>query len=187
MELTKEELLRVMPNAGARADKFVKSFNDFALTFGLTTPERICHFLAQVAHESGELRYTEELASGTAYEGRKDLGNTVKGWGVRYKGRGYLQVTGRKNYKAYSDFVGYDFYSTPERARQLSMPGNALRSAMWFWVHGAARDLNLVSDLDNDRNTEVVLQRITKYINGGLNGLAARRRYLMRAKEVVRG
>lgn len=176
-----------MPNARKQADGFVKSFNDFAPKFGLTTPERIGHFLAQVAHESGELRYTEELASGAAYEGRKDLGNTVKGYGVRYKGRGYLQLTGYNNYKAYSEFVGYDFYSTASRAKGVAGPANALRSAMWFWVHGAARDLNLVADLDNDRNTEVVLQRITKYINGGLNGLSVRRRYLMRAKEAVRG
>ncbi|MCI6619637.1 MAG: hypothetical protein MSD82_12380 [Prevotella sp.] len=175
-----------MPHAKSNADGFVKSFNDFAPSFGLTTPERICHFLAQVAHESGELRYTEELASGAAYEGRKDLGNTVKGYGVRYKGRGYLQLTGYINYKAYSEFVGYDFYSTASRAKGVAGPANALRSAMWFWTYGR-RDLSLIADLDNDRNTEVVLQRITKYINGGLNGLAARRRYLKRAKEVVRG
>jgi putative chitinase len=72
----------------------------------ITTPLRQAHFLAQLGHESGELRYTEELASGDAYEGRRDLGNTVPGDGRRFKGRGLIQLTGRANYQAYGDAVG---------------------------------------------------------------------------------
>src|SRR6187401_2449209 len=81
--------------------------------FQINTPIRQLCFLAQVGHESGGLFYTEELASGTAYEGRKKLGNTQPGDGVRFKGRGLIQVTGRSNYKNISDALGVDFIKSP--------------------------------------------------------------------------
>lgn len=74
--------------------------------FSINTPARIRHFLAQVAHESGGLRWMRELASGDAYEGRKDLGNTATGDGPKFKGAGALQLTGRHNYQRFSDFIG---------------------------------------------------------------------------------
>lgn len=77
-----------MPNAGSRADTYLPIINGWAEHFRINTPLRMAHYLAQIAHESGELRYTKELASGRAYEGRKDLGNTQQGDGVKYKGRG---------------------------------------------------------------------------------------------------
>lgn len=171
MEVTKEQLSKIMPNAKSRIDKFLPVINKWADVFGINTKMRMAHWLAQVAHESGELRYTKELASGKAYEGRKDLGNTQKGDGVRFKGRGLIQITGRANYTAYAKFCGYDIVAKPEL---LEQPVGAVKSAMWYWqTHG----LNELADKDK-------FLTITKRINGGTNGLENRRTYLQRAKQV---
>ena len=143
--------------------------NKYAAEFEINTPKRMAHFLAQVAHESAEMRYTEEIASGAQYEGRKDLGNTMKGDGVRFKGRGLIQVTGRANYTQYKKFCGFDVVSKPEL---LAQPIGAIRSAMWFW---RSRKLNALADGDS-------LATITKIINGGTNGFASRQAYLAKAK-----
>lgn len=74
--------------------------------FEIDTPARIAHFMAQIAHESGGLRWLEEIADGSAYEGRFDLGNTQPGDGKRFKGAGVIQLTGRANYEAFSEFIG---------------------------------------------------------------------------------
>lgn len=132
-------------------------------------PARETHFLAQVAHESGAFHYTRELASGEAYEGRKDLGNTDIGDGVRYKGRGLIQITGRANYQACGDALGVDLISEPE---QLEQPLLACRSAGWFWH---SRNLNQLADRGD-------IKAITKKINGGFNGLPDRIAYLTLAQ-----
>lgn len=169
MMLTSEQLLKIMPTARTRVGMYIRYINDYADKFGITTNLRMAHFLAQIAHESGELRYTQELASGKAYEGRKDLGNTHVGDGVRFKGRGLIQITGRANYEAYKKFCGYDVVARPEL---LEKPLGAVRSAMWYWrEHG----LNGLADKDS-------LESVTKRINGGYNGLESRRKYLRRAK-----
>lgn len=171
MEITAEQIKKIMPSAGARAEKYVTVINKWSSHFDIDTPLRMAHWLAQVAHESAELRYTKELASGRQYEGRKDLGNTKKGDGVRFKGRGLIQITGRANYKKYADFCGFDVVTKPEL---LEQPLGAVKSAMWYWqTHG----LNELADRDDDR-------AITKRINGGTNGLDDRRKYLARAKRV---
>lgn len=138
-------------------------------TGAMDTPRRQAHFLAQVAHESGELRYTEEIATGAAYEGRKDLGNTRPGDGPRYKGRGLIQLTGRANYAAYGKARGADFLKTPERIS--AEPALAADVAVWFWQR---HSLNAAAD----RNDIVA---ITRAINGGQNGLANRKALLARA------
>ena len=69
-------------------------------------------------HESGSFRYTKEIASGKAYEWRKDLGNVQAGDGVRFKGRGLIQLTGRANYALASNALGVDFVSRPELIEQ---------------------------------------------------------------------
>ena len=139
---------------------------------GIDTALRISHFLAQVGEESCELRYCEEIASGAAYEGRKDLGNTQPGDGVRFKGRGLIQLTGRANYVAYGKARGMDF-TTPEGAALLaSDPQCAVDVACWFWTgHG----LNALADQDD-------ITGITRRINGGLNGFDERQAKLNRAK-----
>lgn len=172
MTITKEQLIRIMPHAKSRADQYINYINGYAKDFGITTPLRMAHYLAQIAHESGELRYTKELASGKAYEGRKDLGNTQRGDGVRFKGRGLIQITGRANYQLYAAFCGFDVVSNPEL---LERPLGAVRSSMWFWEnHG----LNALADKDNVRD-------ITRKINGGYNSLEDRELYLVRAKSTL--
>ena len=172
MTITKEQLIRIMPHAKSRADQYINYINGYAKDFGITTPLRMAHYLAQIAHESGELRYTQEIASGKEYEGRKDLGNTQKGDGVRFKGRGLIQITGRANYQAYAAFCGFDVVSNPEL---LERPLGAVRSSMWFWQkHG----LNALADKDKVR-------AITRRINGGYNGLEDRELYLARAKSTL--
>lgn len=119
------------------------------------------HFYAQLAHESDNFRTVEEYASGKAYEGRKDLGNTSPGDGVKYKGRGYIQITGKSNYKAFSDVMKMDFVNKPQL---LLDPKWALASACWFWQ---TRKLNALALKDD-------ITAITKIINGGVNGLQDR-------------
>lgn len=138
----------------------------------ITSPLRQAHFLAQVGHESGELRYTQELADGTAYEGRKDLGNTQPGDGPRFKGRGLIQLTGRANYAAFGKSVGRDFMTDTTCRLLATDPALAVDVAVWFWT---TRKLNTLADQDD-------LLAATKRINGGTNGLQDRARLLDRAR-----
>ena len=172
MTITKEHLTAIMPNANSRAEQYIGYINGYAKEFGITTPLRMAHYLAQIAHESEELRYTKEIASGKAYEWRADLGNTHKGDGVRYKGRGLIQITGCANYQAYARYCGFDVVSNPEL---LERPLGAVRSSMWYWcTHGC----NELAD-QND------IRKVTRKINGGYNGLEDRKKYLERAKKTL--
>jgi len=138
----------------------------------INTPRRIAHFLAQIGHESGAFRYSEEIASGQAYEGRRDLGNTQPGDGKRFKGRGLIQLTGRRNYQDFGKFVGMNLL-TDEGARSGGKNSKlAVLAAIWFWN---TRKLNQLADADD-------VVKITKRINGGINDLQDRRDYLVRAK-----
>ncbi|OEZ91450.1 glycoside hydrolase family 19 protein [Duganella phyllosphaerae] len=159
--MTLDQLIKIMPYARSRAAAFLAPLNTAMAEFGITTPARQASFLAQVGHESGQLQYVRELASGVAYEGRKDLGNAVAGDGIRFKGRGLIQVTGRANYKACGSALGLDLIAHPEL---LEQPVNACRSAGWFWK---TRGLNELADAGDQ-------VRVTRRINGGTNGLADR-------------
>lgn len=140
---------------------------------GINTPLRRVHFLAQIGHESKELIYSEEIASGRAYEGRRDLGNTQPGDGVRFKGRGLIQITGRANYADYGRSRGRDFTSSLEAAKLLATdPALAVDASCWFWNE---HNLNRLADRDD-------ILAITKIINGGTNGLVDRKALLTRAK-----
>ena len=163
----------IMPTASKRVDLYIGVINGWCDTFGIDTPLRMAHYLAQIAHESGELKYTKEIASGRAYEGRKDLGNTHPGDGVKYKGRGLIQITGRANYEAYMRFCKFDVVSTPEL---LERPLGAVKSSMWYWDR---HNLNALADKDD-------IKKITRIINGGYNGLASRMAYLNRAKKALK-
>jgi predicted chitinase len=140
--------------------------------YEINTPLRQAHFLAQIGHESGELRFRTELASGAAYEGRRDLGNTQPGDGMRYKGRGLIQLTGRTNYAEYSKTSGADVDILAEPELVANDEQLCVDVAGWFWER---RRINQLADKDN-------LEGVTRVINGGTNGLADRRRLLIRAK-----
>lgn len=142
--------------------------------FAINTPQRLAAFLAQIGHESGGLRYTEEIwgptPAQTRYEGRKDLGNTEPGDGQRYRGRGLIQITGRYNYRACREGLRDDgidcpdFEATPE---DLASPEWAAITAAWYWD---SHRLNVLADTGTAADFEL----ITRRINGGLNGQADR-------------
>ena len=139
MKITNEFLKEVMPTSTeANRQKYLEWFNYYMPLYEINTDERIAAFIAQIGHESGQLRYSEEIASGKAYEGRKDLGNTQVGDGVKFKGRGLIQITGRSNYEKISKDLGEDFISNPEL---LATPKYAVQSACWYWNYKKLNDL----------------------------------------------
>ncbi|MEC3912202.1 glycoside hydrolase family 19 protein [Sphingobium sp. CR2-8] len=133
---------------------------------------RLAHFMAQVGHESGSFKYMEEIASGAAYEGRADLGNTQPGDGKRFKGRGPIQITGRANYLFFGRLLGIDLIRHPEMAAN---PSIGLHLACLFWDN---RQLNAFADKDD-------IDGITRRINGGANGLADRKSRLTMMKGMI--
>lgn len=166
--ITAKTLSAVMPLARGSIALYLPSLAAAMAEFGIDTPPRQAAFLAQLAHESGQLRYVREIATGEAYEGRADLGNTQPGDGRRYKGRGLIQITGRDNYRKCGEYLGIDLIANPEL---LETPELAARSAAWFW---SVNGLNELAD-------EGDLKRITRRINGGLNGWQDRQSYYARA------
>lgn len=163
-----------MPYASKVAiDNFINPINQTLDKYRINTPLRIAAFIAQIAHESGSLRYEKELASGDAYEGRKDLGNIHSGDGRKYKGRGLIEITGETNYELVSKALGQDFVNHPEL---LEQPIYAALSAGWFWD---THNLNHLAD-----NSCFTI--ITKTINGGLNGLQEREQFYERAKAIIK-
>ncbi len=173
--MTLDELRTVMPYAGARAATFLEPLNRTMKEFEINTTARKAAFLAQIAHESGSLRYLKEIASGDAYEGRKDLGNTENGDGKRFKGRGLLQITGRENYRKCSEALFANDYILLDKPELLELPENACRSAGWFWE---SRGLNELADKGE-------FTTITRRINGGTNGLQDRLAHWDRALQVL--
>lgn len=175
MEISKEQLVRIMPFAKSRVDAFLPHINAAMKEFGINTPERVAAFLAQVGHESAQLRYVKELASGSAYEGRKDLGNTQAGDGVKYKGRGLIQITGRVNYVKVMMALGIDCVECPAL---LEQPVNACRASAWWWND---HSLNEIADACS----EPAFRKITKIVNGGYNGWDDRLALYNKAKDVL--
>jgi putative chitinase len=140
--------------------------------YEINTALRVVHFLAQTCHESDGFCTTEEYASGAAYEGRRDLGNTQAGDGRKYKGRGLIQLTGRANYAAAGERLKLDLIGSPDLAAE---PATSVLTACDFWK---AHNINPDCDQDN-------LIAVTRKVNGGLNGLESRRAYLAKAKAAL--
>ena len=121
-------------------------------------------FLGQCAHESAKFTTTKEFSDGSKYEGRKDLGNVNPGDGPRYKGRGFIQITGRANYTQASKDLGIDLVNHPELAER---PDVATKVSLWYWK------TRVQPKISNFNNTKAV----TKKVNGGLRGLDKREKY----------
>ena len=176
MSITRQQLLQILPNAGPVAGVFVPLLNTAMVRYQIIGQKRIAAFIAQIGHESGQLKYVKEIWGPTAaqarYEGCKDLGNIVAGDGSRYRGRGLIQITGRANYMACGEGLGLDLIKQPEL---LEKPQHACMSAAWFW---ATRGLNTLADAGQ-------FDRITRRINGGQNGAADRQTLYARALKVL--
>lgn len=203
MQITKEQILAIMPNSKAYVDKYLPYINKYAEAFKVNTPLRIIHFLAQVAVESAELRFVEEnlnySSSGLlkvfpkyfnkntalvyarkpakiasrVYGNRYGNGNEASGDGWKYRGRGLFQLTFKANYQAYKAYCGVDVVSKPELVAE---PDNAVRSTFWYWWKHC---LNAYADADN-------VIAIRKKINGGTNGLASAQQYVARGKKAFK-
>lgn len=164
---------------GARIDRareWLPHIEAAMAEFDINTPLRKAAFLAQIGHESGGLHWLVELWGPSIaqqhYEGRDDLGNTVPGDGLRFRGRGLLQITGRANYLATGKALGFDLIANPEK---LAEPELASRSAAWWWRNHGCNEFA-------DRQQFVLL---TRRINGGTNGLDDRQRLYQAAKDVL--
>ncbi len=159
-----DDLARIVP--GIQPEKIgqyiAPPLNDAMTHNGIDTPVRQAAFIAQLAVESDSFRTFEEYASGRAYEGRADLGNTQPGDGERFKGRGAIQITGRHNYEKLSEHTGVDYVAHPPEL--LAAPENAFTTAAWYWT---SRNLNQVADTAG-------IVRVSEIVNGGHNALSRR-------------
>ena len=176
MPISAQQLLQILPNAGSVAGVFVSVLNTAMNYYQIVGLKRVAAFIAQIGHESGQLKYVKEIWGPTKaqarYEGRADLGNTVQGDGSKYRGRGLIQITGRANYKACGEALGLDLINHPEL---LEKPQHACMSAAWFW---ASRGLSTLADAGK-------FDTITSRINGGQNGAADRQALYAKALKVL--
>jgi len=133
MKLNSNLLKAFLPSSTeTNRQKYIPYLNRYMPEYGIKTDKQIAAFFAQIGHESAHLNYSKEIASGAAYEGRKDLGNIYPGDGVKFKGRGLIQITGRSNYTAAAKALGIDCVNHPEL---LEQPEWAVKSACWWWAN----------------------------------------------------
>lgn len=194
MFITYEQLKKINPKGVESLMRgFVDTFNKYATNYGITTPNRIQDFISQVSHECDGFKTSKEYASGAAYEGRKDLGNKYAGDGVKFKGRGFIQTTGRANYADTSKGLYNDPNILISNPKKLENPVDATLSAMYYWKR---KGLNEISDKPADWTITITtkkgkkikmnkFQYITYKINGGFNGLKQREGYLAKAKQIL--
>lgn len=182
--LTAGQLQSIMPAVPARTRDALLPFLEAAMTeFAIERPARVAAFVAQLAHESGQFRFMEEIWGPTPAQRRYEpvstlatnLGNTDAGDGERFKGRGPIQITGRANYRRFGDLLGVDLVSEPARA---ALPELAFRIAGLFW---SKKGLNELAD----RATPEAFREITRRINGGFNGFEDRQKFYAVARTVL--
>ena len=179
--LTDSQLSQIMRNLSqSKRLRYLEPLNEAMQKHGITNLLRTAAFIAQLAHESGEFQFMEELWGPTKAQNRyeppsdlaKRLGNTQPGDGKRFKGRGPIQITGRFNYKKYGDLLGVDLIKEPERA---ATPEIGFATAGLFWERNGLNELADAGDF----------KAITQRINGGQNGALERERFFERAKLVL--
>jgi predicted chitinase len=150
---------------------------------GVTDPIKLAQWMGQCKHESGYFQYLEELASGSAYEGRTDLGNTQSGDGVKFKGRGFIQCTGRVNYQSMTKYFNVDFVNNPTKMADLEW---AAKSVIWFFnvarKPGFKNRTMTQAYSDSTAFWEDTLS-VSAMVNGGKNGLAERVKFFGEYKE----
>lgn len=199
--MIKKRILTKLGVKDERAEKYLSDLKVVLPEHHIHTPLRICHFLAQVLHESALMRSVREnlnysassllkvfskyfkteaeaeryarkpqMIANKVYAGRMGNGDEASGDGFRYRGRGLIQLTGKNNYRKFSDWISDDLVSQPDRVAS----DYAVHSAVYFWT---TKHLNEHADVDD-------IRRITKIINGGYHGLAKREELLHKAKEV---
>lgn len=175
MQISPSQISSLAGRTVAIAEALADGMNVHLPEYEITTPLRVSHWLAQVAHETGGFQWLHELGGPrhfAKYDGRKDLGNTEPGDGFRFRGRGLIQLTGRANYQKYGDRLGLDLIGNPDLAAE---PANAVLLACAFW---GAHALNPAADRDD-------ILAITRAVNGGQNGLDDRKRLLAHAKQLL--
>ena len=178
MVLTAEALSQATVCPFLRAAAWLEPINQTLREFEISTPKRVRAFLAQVSHESGRLLFVREIWDPAKcpwqgrYEGRLDLGNTQPGDGARFRGRGLIQITGRSNYRACGKALDFDFEGNPSALERREY---AARSAGWFWRSHGCNELADAGDF----------AKITRTINGGLNGQADRLALWESARKVI--
>lgn len=170
--MTPQQFKIIVPFASRRAEVLAPLLSSTMNEFEIDTPKRQAAFIAQLAHESGSFLYVREKTDGRAYEGRQDLGNVFSGDGLRYIGRGFMQITGRRNYQVAGLGLDLPLVESPELLEELPI---AARSAGWFWKHNK---LNQFAD-------ENRFGALTRAINGGYNGLDDRIGFWLVARKVL--
>ena len=184
MVITADQLQSVMPRITPTRKAECLPFLHAAMAeFAIDRPARAAALLAQLAHESGQFRFMEEIWGPTSAQKRYEppstlasrLGNSEAGDGKRFKGRGPIQITGRANYARFGALLGIDLLSDPARA---ASPAVAFRIAALFW---SKKGLNELADLATDE----AFKEITRRINGGFNGLEDRRHFYAAARAVL--
>ncbi|MHA6164968.1 LysM peptidoglycan-binding domain-containing protein [Bacillus mojavensis] len=171
--VTESQLNQIGWSSSYISKAMLEDLNSCLERYHITTRSRLCHFISQCSHESGAGRWRKELASGKAYEGRKDLGNTQPGDGPKFKGAGYIQLTGRYNYSRFSNAIG------DPKVISLGVDYVATHypwTSAGFWWH--SNNMNALCD------TNPSVETVTRRVNGGYNGLEDRRMYYNRCIRV---
>lgn len=186
-----------------KALELSKKYKTLLSKYGVNTNLRLAHFFAQCAHESGLKPVQENLfysakglmttfkkyfptlestvgfvkkpekIANKVYANRMANGNEASGDGWKYSGKGFIQITGKTNYEALSNYTKVDYVSAPEL---LLNEADSMISALWYWN---TADLNKFADKDD-------ILTITKRINGGTNGLEHRTQLLKDMKKVFK-
>lgn len=172
--ITKKQLSYIWSRKESEiSDAVINDLNRCLNTFKINTKSRMRHFISQISHESGGGKWMKEIASGDAYEGRRDLGNTQPGDGRKFKGGGFIQLTGRANYSAFAKYMndsrimeGVDYVASKYPATSAG-----------FWWHN--NNMNALCD----KNPTV--EEVTRRVNGGYNGILDRHQYYNKCCSVI--